>query len=341
MQVVSSGTIKPFNYTEVYRNCKNKYKIIHDDEFYASYIENAVSVMFEWDEKIYRAELFDRMLRDAGMAALIKTSTSDYTPVWFTPIDLGSPKLADGFFADCVCFDFWGKEYKFKKWEENPDILVFFNNPLRVPDMFVDKYATMLSDIDMSILNNVHYSRQHPIPVARDRQTKARIDECIRSVNNGEVTTVLMENNIKDVLGENDSIDVINLTEVEKSQYLQYLSHLHDSIISRLYFLIGLGTTDNGKQAQITTEELNKNDDASISQALAWYKARKDSIDVARCKGHELSFDFHPVWKQRIERIINPPSQEVGVNPEKKGGANNGESADSGTSDDGSVGSSD
>lgn len=335
MQVVSSGTIKPFNYAEVYRNCKNKYKIIHDDEFYASYIENAVSVMFEFDEKIYRAELFDRMLRDAGMAALIKTPTADYTPVWFTPIDLGSPKLADGFFADCVCFDFWGKEYKFKKWEENPDILVFFNNPLRTPDMFVSKYATMLSDIDMSILNNVHYSRQHPIPVARDRQTKARIDECIKSVTNGETKTVLMENSINDILGENDSIDMLNLTEVEKSQYLQYLSHLHDSMISRLYFLIGLGTTDNGKQAQITTEELNKNDDASITQALAWYKARKDGFDVAREKGHDLSFDFHPVWKQRIERIINPPeSVESTTNGEEENSNGN---EDSGSSNEDNV----
>jgi hypothetical protein len=335
MQVVSSGTIKPFNYAEVYRNCKNKYKTIHDDEFYASYIENAVSVMFEFDEKIYRAELFDRMLRDAGMAALIKTPTSDYTPVWFTPIDLDSPKLADGFYADCVCFDFWGKEYKFKKWEENPDILVFFNNPLRTPDMFVSKYATMLSDIDMSILNNVHYSRQHPIPVARDKQTKARIDECIKSVTNGETKTVLMENSINDILGENDSIDMLNLTEVEKSQYLQYLSHLHDSMISRLYFLIGLGTTDNGKQAQITTEELNKNDDASITQALAWYKARKDGFDVAKEKGHDLSFDFHPVWKQRIERIINPPeSVESTTNGEEENSNGN---EDSGSSDENNV----
>lgn len=336
MQVVSSGTIKPFDPYIAYREAKNKYKIIHDDCFYASYIENAVSVMFDYDDKIFRPELFDRMMRDAGMAALIKTPTSDYTPVWFTPIDLGSPKLADGFFADCVCFDFWGKDYYFKKWQENPDILVFFNNPLRTPDMFVEKYATMLSDVDMSIINNVHYSRQHPIPVARDKQTKARIDECIKSVMNGEFKTVLMENNLKDILGENDSIDMVNLTEVEKSQYLQYLSHLHDSLISRLYFLIGLGTTDNGKQAQITTEELNKNDDASITQALAWYKSRKDGFDVAKEKGHELSFDFHPVWKQRIERIINPPDNSVGSNPQ--GGEEDGNDADSGRSEDGSVG---
>ena len=116
-----------YSFTSHYRDCKNKYKISHDDTMYSSYINNAVSVMFDWDEKIYRPELFDRMIRDAGMAALIKTDVSDYTPVWFVPIDLGSPYLPDGWFADCVCFDFWGTEYKFKEWLNNQDILVFFN----------------------------------------------------------------------------------------------------------------------------------------------------------------------------------------------------------------------
>ena len=328
--VLNSGTLADPSFMPGYRELKNKYKLKHDDGMYATYLRNAVSVMFEYDDRIYRAPLFDLILRDMGMAALIKTTTADYTPVIFYPV--GGDRYADGWFKDCKCFDFTGKEYPFKDWENNPDILVFFNTPIRTPDSFIEKYATMLSDVDMSIDNNVHYSRQHPIPVARDRQTKARIDECIKSVTNGDITTVLMENNIKDVLGENDSVDVINLTEVEKSQYLQYLSHLHDAIISRFFFYVGLGTTDNGKQAQITTEELNKNDDASITQSLAWYQARKEGFDVAREKGHDLSFDFHPVWKQRIERIINPPEQSVGANPEENGGEDNG-NEDSGSSD--------
>lgn len=294
----------------LYRDMKNKYKICHDDNFYINYIEDVTSIMFEWDEKIYRAEFFDRILRDCGMAALIKTDTSDYTPVFFCPVDLGSGRYADGEFKDAKCFDFRGQQYDFKDWENNPEILVFFNTPLRNSDIFSDKYASILTDVDMSILNNVLYSRQHPIPVARDKKTKSRIDACIKSVMEGNTETVLMENNLADIIDKADSIDLINITEVEKSQYLQYLSHLHDAVISRLFFLLGLGTTDNGKQAQITTEELNKNDDASITMALSWYKARKDAIDVARAKGHELSFDFHPIWKQRIERIINPP--EVG-----------------------------
>lgn len=308
--VTTRGTITPFNPIAEYRNMKNKFKIVQDDSMYAFYIESVVSQMFEWDEKIYRAEFLDKMIRDCGMAALIKTDTSDYTPVWFNPVDLGNGRYADGWFKDCKCFDFRGKEYPFEDWENNPEILVFFNTPLRTPDLFVEKYASMFSDVDFSIVNNVHYSRQHPVPVAKDKKTKNRIDQVMKDVSGGDFNTVLMEATVADVLDGKDTIDMLNLTDVTKSEYIQYLSHLYDSLMSRLFFHIGLGTADNGKQAQISVEELNKNDDASVTMALAWYKARKDAIDAAKEKGHDLYFDFSPLWKSRIDRIINPPEVE-------------------------------
>jgi len=306
----------------IYRQAKAKYKQAQDDNMYMNYITDVVSMMFTWDEKIWRPLMFDRMIRDAGMAALISTDTSDYTPVWFNPIDGGNGRYADGWFRDCVCFDFCGKEYRFEDWDSNPDILVFFNNGLRYPDVFVDKYSTMLSDVDNSINNNVFYSRMHPFPVARDRKTKNRIDQVIKDVSTGSNSTVLMESSLSDIL-DGEDIKVINLTDVTKQEYIQHLSHLHDNLIARLFFMLGLGTTDNGKQAQITKDELNKNDDASITQAMAWYAARKEAIDKAKEKGHDLKFDFSDLWKARVESILNPPEMQ-----EEKVGEDNDNSGD-------------
>lgn len=330
--VTTGGTIRPFDPHSAYRTLKAKWKVAHDDSMYADYIRNAVSVMFSYDEKIYRPDLFDLILRDCGMVALIETTTSPYTPVFFYPV--GGERYADGWFRNAKCFDFCGKEYNFTNWLDNENILVFFNTPNRTPDTFVEKFATMLSDVDISIMNNVHYSRQHPIPIVRDRKTKNMVDTAIRSVSTGSVETILVDANLQDFLNDSKNIDVLNVTEVEKSQYIQYLSHLHDSLISRLFFMIGLGTTDNGKQAQITTEELNKNDDASITQALAWYQARKEGFDAAKEKGHELSFDFHPVWKMRIERIVNPPEQEQTVDSESNEEEENTDESDDSASPD-------
>lgn len=331
--VTSMGTITPFDPASTYRKMKDKWKVAHDDDMYANYIRNAISVMFAYDEKIYRPDLFDLILRDCGMAALIKTNTSPYTPVFFYPV--GGERYSDGWFRDAKCYDLTGKDYTFKDWLNNKDIIVVFNTPNRTPDTFIEKFANMLTDVDVSIINNVHYSRQHPIPIVRDKRTKNMVDESIRSIDTGSTKTILVDTNLQDLLNDGKMIDVLNLTEVEKSQYIQYLSHLHDSLISRLFFMIGLGTTDNGKQAQITTEELNKNDDASITQALAWYEARKKGFDDAREKGHDLSFDFHPVWKMRIDRIVNPPEQkeEVDENLTEERGEENAETDSAGDSD--------
>lgn len=306
MDVISGLTSCVVNY----RDMKNKYKIKRDDDMYYSYICDVVSQMFVYDERIYRSELFDRILRDLGMCALIKTDTADYTPVVFCPIDDGDGRYADGWFKDCVCFDFRGVQYKFSDWENNSDILVFFNTPLRNPDLFAEKYASALSDIDMSIMNNVHFSRMHPIPTAHDKKTKNRIDAAMQSISDGKWDTVLMENSIAEIADGVDSINLLNITDVEKSQYIQYLSHLHDKYIGRLFFMIGLGATEAEKRAQISIPELEKNDDASIGMVLAWHSARKAGFDVAREKGHDLFFDFSEVWKRRYENIVAPPEVE-------------------------------
>lgn len=319
-----------------YRELKNKYKIKRVDSMYNLYITDVTSMMFNWDEKIFQPYLFDRILRDCGAAALIKTDTSPYTPVFFSDLDHGNGLDVDGLFKDCTCFDFIGHEYKFDMWRENPDVLVFFNTPLHNPDIFQEHYAELLVETDVSILNNVHYSRMHPVPIARDKTTLNRIQTVMKSMSEGKFDTVLMETAIKDILDGKESIEMLNLTDVDKQQYIQYLSHLHDSIISRLFFMLGLGTTDNGKQAQITVPELNKNDDASITMALSWYTARKEGFDEAKKKGHELSFGFSEIWQSRFDAILKAGDDteengkdEVESNPQEDEGVGVDESSGS------------
>lgn len=287
-----------------YRELKNKFKIKRVESMYNLYITDVTSMMFNWDEKIFQPYLFDRILRDCGAAALVKTGTSPYTPVFFSDLDHGNGLDVDGLFKDCTCFDFIGGQYEFEMWRENPDVLVFFNTPLHNPDIFQEHYAEMLTETDVSILNNVHYSRMHPVPIARDKTTLNRIQTVMKSMSEGKFDTVLMETAIKDILDGKEGIEMLNLTDVDKQQYIQYLSHLHDSVISRLFFMLGLGTTDNGKQAQITVPELNKNDDASITMALSWYTARKEGFDEAKKKGHDFTFGFSEIWQSRFDAIL-------------------------------------
>ena len=103
------------------------------------------------------------------------------------------------------------------------------------------------------------------------------------------------------------------MTDVESSKYIQYLQHLHDSIISRLYFTMGLSISDNGKQAQISIDELNKSKSASLSIIQSWFEMRKRGFEKAKEKtGQEWLFDFSDLWKSEIEQQeANPDDVEL------------------------------
>lgn len=212
-----------------------------------------------------------------------------------------------------------GKEYNYKDWRNNPEIQVFFNNLTYSPDIFIEKYSYMLSELDTSIICNVIFSRLKPIPIVKDAAGKAKIDQILADLVDGKIKTIIQELDLTDIVDNNrPSIEVLNLTDVESSKYIQYLQHLHDNLISRLFFMMGLSINDTGKQAQISIEELNKNKDAAISLLNGWYTMRKRGFDEMREKGMaDLEFDFSDVWKSEIEVNVYNPEDEAKIDEQE------------------------
>lgn len=320
----------PLMYSGRYSKLKTKYRLTSDMNMYGNMAYNVFLSMFKYDEKIFRPELFDRILHDTGVCSLIKTEVSDYTPV-FTYIN-GGDRYPDGFFKNVTCFDLAGNEYSYNDWRKNPNVAVFFNNLTYSCDTFIDKYAYMLSELDLSIMCNVVFSRLKPIPIAKDARDKAKIDQIMSDLVDGKIKTIVQELDLSDIVNSNkSSIEVLNLTDVESSKYIQYLSHLHDNLISRLFFMMGLSINDNGKQAQISIEELNKNKNAAISILNGWYDMRKSGFSQLEEKtGVKLEFDYSDVWKSEIEVNVFQPEDEAkmdekkteaGLNPEENSGS--------------------
>lgn len=321
MEITSSGTInidqQLSRFENNYKRLKSKNRLIFDENMYTQMAWNSLLSMFDYDEKIHMPQIFDRILRDTGCSALIKTEISKYTPVFCNIA--GGDRYPDGFFKNAICYDLTGKQYNFVDWQNNPDIFVFFNNLLFSSDNFIEKYSYMLAELDTSINANVIFSRLKPIPLAKDKITLNRIDAVISDLLNGKLKTVLQDFSVSDLVDGGNGIDVINLTHVEDSKYIQYLQNLHDSVISRLYFMMGLSISDNGKQAQISIDELNKSKSASLSIVYSWYKARQNGFDKIKEKtGIELYFDFNDIWKNELksqdfeeENIKNVSSDET------------------------------
>lgn len=301
-----------------YGEMKAKYRIKADENMYGCMAYNVLLSMFKYDDRIFRPELFDRILHDCGICALIKTEVSDFTPV-FAFIN-GGDRYPDGFFKNVSCFDLTGREYTYEDWRNNPDVGIFFNNLTYTPDTFIDKYSYMLAELDTSIMCNVFFSRLKPIPIAKDKKDKNKIDQIFVDLSQGNIKTIVQELDLSDIVDNNrPSIEVLNLTDVESSKYIQYLSHLHDNYISRLFFMMGLSINDNGKQAQISVEELNKNKNAAISVLNGWYDMRKRCFDEFNAKtSSQLEFDYSDIWQSEIEVNVYQPQEQAKQDEEEK-----------------------
>jgi hypothetical protein len=72
---------------------------------------------------------------------------------------------------------------------------------------------------------------------------------------------------------------------------------------------MGVDITDNGKQAQITTDELNRHEDVSKIMPIIWYKSRKQAFDKAG-----LKFDYSEFVKSRFEKTEGEQNESTGEN---------------------------
>ena len=277
----------------MYRDLKARFKQKISDCEYNELFGNFLTTLFEYDDRIYRPSVMEDLLHDLGICALISTDTAEYTPV--ICFLAGGERYADGLFSTATCYDARGKQYVFQDWLHNPEICVIFNSGNMTRDSWIDKNSSILTDIDTSLQTNIVFSRLKPLPIARDSKTKNVIDESLNDIQSGKIKTILSEMSFRDLADDKKMIDTLDLTDVTKSQYIQYLLHAYDSIFSRTCMLMGLDTMDNGKQAQITVDEMSRHDDVSLLMPLVWYKARKQAFDKAG-----LKFDFSDILKSRF-----------------------------------------
>lgn len=297
----------------MYRDYKAKIKERRMDIGYNDIFYNILHSMFVYDDAIFRPDVLDFILHYDGKCALVKTDVSPYTPciVEFA----GGERYPDGTFSTAICFDANGKQYIFRDWLDNEDVVIIFNTPSRMPSFFVERLAYKMTEIDKSEDLNVQYSRLRPFPIVHDAKTKNMVESAMKSLHSGDFSAILTDVNIKSLVdGNHEEIPVLNLTNVKDSEEIQYLSHFYDNVLSRFFFWCGIGEPDNGKQAQITTEELNRNATASFTMPMIWYTSRKQAFDKIG-----MPFEFSPIWKSRFENIM---AQNIGIEDEPSNGSN-------------------
>lgn len=201
----------------------------------------------------------------------------------------------------------------------NKDVVYGINNSLQMPTFEIVKNADVMTELDISILNNIVNSRMHPIPIAKDNKTKIAIDKAIEDSHTGKPVTILSENLLSELDEHAKSIDVINLTDVDKVDRLQYLFHSKDDVVRQFYTRFGQATQGTGKMAQQTEREIDGSTSQSFIEPLDMLKNRKEMVDnLNRIFNLDVSVDFSESWKIEFERYCNFNKNEEVIEDENE-----------------------
>ena len=238
-----------------------------NEEFFHYYntIENALTTMFIYDDlpdTIPVREIEHNLIR-YGACGLVKFENGEYYA--------GIPALTGqvnsyGFGNQLIVVTKNGKEtYRGAYNVDGANAILIWNNSQYMPDFDIFRYAGYFADVDKSIYLNVINSRLHPIPVARDSKLKQAIDAIFKNIRKGKkLYSVLNDVSFTDLVNNKDNtVPVLNLTDVTNADKIQYLSKLHDDLVARLGRLYGQNISSNGKMAQQTIKELSGYDTLS------------------------------------------------------------------------------
>ena len=248
----------------------------------------------------YGLRLLDLRMLTKGKAAIFY---SDYFKKWISGrVSFTGTHLNEyGILQDCICFDEAGHEYKFSDWANNDKCFVFFNDRSHNPDINIERYADLMAKIDISLNANIVNSRMSPIVVANNNNASNQIKEILKRNHDGATEVITSPG----ILNEGEELTVLNITDVNASDKIQYLSHAHDDLLRRFLNIYGLHISGTGKMAQQSIEEINGTNNVALVIPLEMKYSRQDTLDrMSEVLGIECRVEFNEAW-EREEKEAN------------------------------------
>lgn len=307
-----------------FSNLKEKRQKAYRIESYDEVFTNTLISMFTYrgdsvPEEILEYQSFIDIYSMLDGACAIWKLTSDRCPnaqgdamegKWIiTPVDFAGSPDAYGFGADAICTVKSGVVVKFDNWRENPDVAIIFNNSNYSPDMNIGRFSDMLAELEVSMKLNVLFARMYPMPVVSSGKIQKAVETAIDNMRTGKIATVLDDDTlskyVSDTAANNTGIQTVNLTEVEKSQYIQYLAKFRDDLMRWFYSLYGMNSQGSSKMAQQTVDEVNQDNNASMILPHDMLRMRMKSLEnqVNKKFGWGMEVSFSECWQSRLANM--------------------------------------
>lgn len=218
-------------------------------------------------------------------------------------VDFGGDPYPNGVGSIAICSTDNGVVREYEDWYNNPDVAIFWCNRLGGPDMNIGRFSDMFAELEVSMKCNIIFSRMYPIPIAKDSKMQKVIETAITNMLTGKIATILDENKLRAQIQEatKAAIECVQLTDDEKSKYIQYLAKMRDDLLRWFYSYYGMNSQGSSKMAQQTTDEVNQDSQASMIIPHDMLREAQKGCDMANRKfGWEMKVSFSECWMSRL-----------------------------------------
>lgn len=139
------------------------------------------------------------------------------------------------------------------------DCAIIYNNNIKTGDIgIINAFADMITEQFVSLKANVLYSRNKPVFKASTDTERAAILEAFSKIKNDlEPIVITSENVLEQLDGAPESVKILDITDVNNADKLQYIIKAIDDTFRWFFTLYGQAVQGNGKMAQQSIEEID------------------------------------------------------------------------------------
>lgn len=287
----------------LYSELRAKEQKNYTNRSYDDILFEIVTSMFDWDTDL-PSEFVELFLNFGGKCAVFKLDGV----LTATRCDFVGNIDSYGIGRDLICTTLNGKQVTFKNWRNSSEVVVIYNNKYRTPDLNIGRFSYLFTECDKSLENNVINSRFTRLIRAKDETERVQIQQAIETNKNGEPVVVTSLDILDDTPEGARTIDLTDVTGINK---VQYINQLHTDLLARFYNLYGMATASGNKLAQQSKDEINNGSVASFIIPLDRLNERKKGIEkINELFGVNWSVKFSEAWLLEYTRLTASAEKE-------------------------------
>lgn len=192
----------------------------------------------------------------------------------------------------------------------NKDIVLWYNNPWGLPEFNIDQLSEFFTEIDTSLNCGIIFSRNNPFLEVENETEKMQYEKALKESESGKMGILInkQKNNPYTKVKENN---IVNVTDVNTSDKLQYLSHLYDDMFKRIGNMYGCCFNASSKQAQMTEKEVSGMESVSWLLPISMLRQAQEFCDRFRkVYGVDLIAHFGIVHELNYHKFMNECTKE-------------------------------